>query len=115
MASYPANFKSGPQPADWVRDKGRVVIDRVFQLQQDRQFHYALYAPLGNQTLLRLLDSFWTAFSDFLMDSARDPELDLADHVAILEAIKTRDLDRAQRALRHNLLSMQDSVHKASR
>jgi len=101
------------QAADWVRDKGRVVVDRVFQVEQDKQFHHALYAPLGNQTLLRLLETFWTAFGDLLIDSARDPELDLADHVAILEAIKAHDWDRAQQALQHNLLSMQDNIRTA--
>ncbi len=100
------------QPADWVREKGRVVIDRVFQTEQDKQFHRALYTPLGNKTLIGLLETFWTAFGEFLIDFPGDPESDLADHVAILEAIKARDLDRARQALRQNLLSMQNNIRK---
>ena len=101
------------QPADWLRDKGEVVVDRVFQVEQDRQFHRALYTGLDNDMLVKLLDVFWLASASILVDQPAHPETDLTDHVEILEAIKARDLDAARSALERNLLRMQDRVRHA--
>jgi ABC-type sugar transport system substrate-binding protein/DNA-binding transcriptional regulator YhcF (GntR family) len=102
------------QAADWLRDKGQVVIDQVFQFDQDRQFHRALYSGVRNDMLTGLLNVFWTAFGNFLLDFPGNPEADLSDHVEILEALKARDLDRARQALSQNLLRMQERVRYAT-
>ena len=68
---------------------------------------------LCNRALIGFLDTFWTAFGEFLIDFPADAELDLADHVAILEAIKARDLDQARQALQQNLRRMQDNMRKS--
>jgi len=98
------------RPADWVRDKGQAVIDRVFQIEQDRQFHRALFAPLGNHSLVQLLDVFWTAFGDFLVNHQSEQDVDFAQHAAVLEAVKAGDPGRAQQALLDYLLRMQEHL-----
>ena len=101
------------QPADWLRDKGEVVVDHVFQVEQDRQFHRALYTALGNEMLVRLLDVFWLASANILVDHPAHPETDLSDHIDILAAIKAHDLDGALAALERNLLRMQERIRHA--
>ena len=70
--------------------------------EQDRRFHQILFEPLGNTTLLKLLDIFWRTYQD----AARTHDMrntDLVgtyrDHAAIFEAVRDQDVERAQIAL----------------
>jgi len=69
---------------------------------EDRRFHQLLFAALGNQILLSLLDVFWLTFNKAsahadLHDT--DPLRTAADHAAIVEAIAAGDVEATRRAL----------------
>ena len=83
------------------RMHARAVQGRSFA-EEDQQFHQALFACLGNATLLHLLDVFWLAFfkaaDDVTLENA-DPLRTWADHQAIVEAIAARDTALARQRL----------------
>lgn len=68
----------------------------------DRQFHQVLFAPLGNGTLLKLLDIFWRTYQETsrIADMRNpDPLSTYEDHAAIAAAVRSRDVDAARLAL----------------
>lgn len=83
------------------RMHARALQGRSFA-EEDQQFHQALFASLGNATLLHLLDVFWLAFfkaaDDVTLENA-DPLRTWADHHAIVDAIATRDTTLARQRL----------------
>jgi DNA-binding FadR family transcriptional regulator len=98
---------------DWEEGSRGGQADLGFHLESERQFHHALYTPLGNRTLMILLDVFWTALGDYLLNYRSEPEVDLADHVAILSALQAHDPILAQQAVLRHLLRIQDRVRVA--
>lgn len=70
--------------------------------EEDRQFHQILFAPLGNGTLLKLLDIFWRTYQETsrIADMRNpDPLSTYEDHAAIAAAVQTRDVEAARQAL----------------
>lgn len=70
--------------------------------EEDRAFHQALFAPLGNAMLLTLLDAFWHVFhkvSGTARLETQDPVKTCRDHVAIVQAVRARDLPAARHCL----------------
>jgi len=68
----------------------------------DRQFHRLLYGCLGNQLLMRLLETFWDVFEEFAIEDVRQdpaPEVSYHDHVRLFEAVRQRDATRAKNIL----------------
>lgn len=67
----------------------------------DERFHCTLYGALGNETMLKLFETFWVAFATF--DKAPvDPQskLNMVDvHAAIVQAIKQGDVELAKSRL----------------
>lgn len=69
----------------------------------DREFHEALYGPLGNALVPQLLAAFWTVFRR--VSGARGwhddpaPELTARRHRDIVTALRAHDVEGAQRAL----------------
>lgn len=80
----------------------RAVRNEPF-VEEDRRFHQLLFEHLGNATLLRLLDIFWLAFREASKFDEHIQDLDPVrthrDHVAIADAVKTRDNAAAGEAL----------------
>lgn len=77
-------------------------------LREDREFHQRLFINLGNQVLLKLLDIFWIVFrkaaqhADVLDTKPvidTKPMSTYLDHVAIVNAIKAKDVAAARAAL----------------
>jgi DNA-binding FadR family transcriptional regulator len=69
---------------------------------EDRRFHQVLFEPLGNQTLLKLLDVFWLTYREASrhMDMGNpDPISTYQDHAAIYEAVAATDVAEARTAL----------------
>jgi DNA-binding FadR family transcriptional regulator len=85
-----------------VAEMGRKAeLGRPF-FTEDRRFHQLLFTPLGNSTLLKLLDVFWLTFSKAATHADledRAPDRTYRDHVAILDAIAAHDVEGARRAL----------------
>jgi DNA-binding FadR family transcriptional regulator len=80
----------------------------------DKQFHDILYQTLNNQTLLKLLEVFWLAYDklDIAGIHAADPVEELADHRAILEAIKHGDPDLTRQRLLANFTHFQSRIER---
>ena len=74
----------------------------------DQAFHRALYTPLDNETLVKLIDVFWMAFGEFVGDYRNDPVPDLEEHKRILDAVRARDVSSARRAIRQNIARNQE-------
>jgi DNA-binding FadR family transcriptional regulator len=71
-------------------------------LAEDREFHQRLFANVGNQVLLKLLDIFSIFFRKVAQHADvtdTSPTSTLQDHVAIVQAIKARDEEAARAAL----------------
>jgi DNA-binding FadR family transcriptional regulator len=69
---------------------------------EDRRFHQILFAPLGNQTLLKLLDVFWLTYREASRRTDMrnpDPQSTYEDHAAIYEAVAASDVAKARAAL----------------
>jgi DNA-binding FadR family transcriptional regulator len=83
---------------------------------EDRRFHQLLFAPLGNATLLNLLDVFWLTFNQASVHAdLRDtnPARTYRDHVAILEAIAARDVEGARWALDQHYDGLKERLARA--
>ena len=81
--------------------------------EEDRRFHQVLFAPLGNQTLLKLLDVFWLTFSE----ASRHVDLlnpyvvpTYQDHAAIAAAVAAGDVEEARAALDHHYAGLTDRL-----
>lgn len=91
-------------------DRLRQLVDQMREraergemlFEEDPDFHRALFEPLNNHVLLRLLDLFWLAFhkaaeqADILDPNPRRTYL---DHAAILTAVAAQDTEQARLAL----------------
>ncbi len=70
--------------------------------EEDRAFHKALFRPLENDMLLRMIDTFWEVFyraSGWNQLETRDPIATWRDHVAIVEVVTVRDAELARERL----------------
>ncbi|MFG2632868.1 FadR/GntR family transcriptional regulator [Streptomyces sp. NPDC048362] len=69
----------------------------------DRAFHATLYRGLDNVLLSEVLEAFWDAFHRArrdLVDAERDPRITCHQHREILDAVRSGDSPRAERAIR---------------
>ncbi|GGW80934.1 transcriptional regulator [Streptomyces lomondensis] len=69
----------------------------------DREFHEVLYASLGNDLVPQLLAAFWTVFRRVSGARGRpddpSPEITVRRHRDIVDALRARDAEGAQRAM----------------
>lgn len=82
---------------------------------EDAAFHRALFTPLGNSILLRLLDIFWEVLRRLRepIEVERDPIGSFERHRKIFEAIRERDVEKARLALAEHFVSIKERVQKA--
>lgn len=69
---------------------------------EDRKFHQILFENLHNKTLLKLLDVFWLTFnrySKYVDRESVSAQILYERHLAILNAVKNKDVESAQTAL----------------
>lgn len=104
----------------------RAMVDRMWThvddpdalAADDRAFHRALLADLGNETVLKLLDVFWRAFRtavervDLRTD---DPKRTIEDHAAIVEAVAAGDAEGARAALERHYHGIAGRLRRAQR
>ena len=94
------------------------VDDADARAADDRAFHRALLADLGNETVLKLLDVFWRAFRtavervDLRTD---DPARTTRDHAAIVEAGAGGDAAGARAALERHYHGIAGRLRRAQR
>jgi DNA-binding FadR family transcriptional regulator len=73
--------------------------------ETDRAFHATLYRCLRNPLLGEVLEAFWDAFHNVrkdLVDLPQDPEVTCRQHREILDAVRSGDTLRAERAIREH-------------
>ncbi|MFF9088001.1 FadR/GntR family transcriptional regulator [Streptomyces sp. NPDC014991] len=71
--------------------------------ETDRAFHATLYRGLDNVLLGEVLEAFWDAFHRVqrdLVDLPQDPRVTCRQHREILDAVRSGDSLRAERAIR---------------
>lgn len=71
--------------------------------EEDRSFHRMLYAPLGNGSLLSLIDIFWVVYNALAVKAVpqdEDPLLTVRAHRELFEAVRSRDPVLARERMR---------------
>ncbi|MFD8940399.1 FadR/GntR family transcriptional regulator [Streptomyces sp. NPDC059578] len=81
--------------------------------ETDRAFHAALYRGLGNLLLGEVLEAFWDAFHRVrtdLVDVPQDPRVTCRQHREILDAVRSGDVLRAERAIQDHFGHVRDRL-----
>jgi DNA-binding FadR family transcriptional regulator len=81
--------------------------------EEDRAFHRALFEPLENRLLIKLLDIFWITFHKVSrgVDLPRNELMQTyRDHAAILEAVKAGDVEQTRRSLQNHYHGIEGRV-----
>ncbi|MFI6344406.1 FadR/GntR family transcriptional regulator [Streptomyces sp. NPDC050560] len=83
----------------------------------DRAFHATLYRGLGNPLLGEVLEAFWDAFHQVrtdLVDEPPDPRDTHRQHREILDAVRSGDARRAERAIRDHFGNLRTRLDSAT-
>lgn len=99
--------------AEW---KGRVKAQEDPR-DIDEEFHRILYGTLNNEMLMKLFEVFWIAFEnldDPVIQDARPAEHDYKNHLALFEAIRDRDPDRARELMIPHFGHLQQRIRLAT-
>ena len=96
----------------WSRaiQTGESTVELAREL--DEGFHRSLYTCLKNNMLMKLIEVFWVAFAEFIGPYRAEPSIDLAEHVAILEAVKAKDRLRARQAVLANIRRNEERMQR---
>ncbi|MGI5139760.1 MULTISPECIES: FadR/GntR family transcriptional regulator [unclassified Streptomyces] len=115
--------------AGWLPERDLVelgaLVDRMEQqaaegaglAETDRAFHAALYRGLGNALLGEVLEAFWDAFHRVrtdLVDLPQDPKVTCRQHREILDAVRSGDSARAEKAIREHFLGIRTRLTAAT-
>lgn len=97
--------------AEWRR---RIDVGES-HVELDEAFHRTLYMSLNNSTLLGLFRVFWIVFQTLDIDAIRttDPELGVAEHELLLDAIRARDAMLARQRLIEHFGHVQERIDRA--
>jgi DNA-binding FadR family transcriptional regulator len=101
------------------------LVDRMEQqaaegadlAETDRAFHATLYRRLGNALLGEVLEAFWDAFHRVrtdLVDLPQDPKVTCRQHREILDAVRSGDSARAEKAIREHFLGIRTRLTAAT-
>jgi DNA-binding FadR family transcriptional regulator len=77
---------------------------------EDRKFHRMLYTPLGNKSLIGLIDIFWVIYHSLAIQSLgmdRQPVATVAAHRDLLAAVKARDTALAAQRMREHFRNLE--------
>lgn len=95
----------------------RVKAERGERFQEeDRAFHRALFAVVGNQMIIQLIDVFWRAFDESstrLRLESHDPIATYQLHADIAAAVARRDRAEAHRMLERHYSELQARMARA--
>ncbi|WP_428954475.1 FadR/GntR family transcriptional regulator [Streptomyces sp. cg35] len=83
-------------------EKEAAAPDAAVAAATDRAFHATLYRSLGNPLLGEVMEAFWEAFHRVrtdLVDVPQDPVVTCRQHREILDAVRSGDMIRAERAI----------------
>lgn len=83
---------------------------------EDRQFHHLLYTPLGNASLLSLIDIFWTVYNALavkVVPADDNPLRTVQAHRDLFDAVRRRDPALSRQRLRQHFLNIELRVGHA--
>ncbi|MEO8133818.1 MAG: FadR/GntR family transcriptional regulator [Betaproteobacteria bacterium] len=89
-----------------LRDQASMLDDPVSFQISDREFHSALYAACGNALLCDVVNDFYDYALDYRRQALKRPGAiarSVADHRAIVTALKARDAAMVVAAMHHHL------------
>lgn len=90
----------------WNGEMEAVVRRGEMPIEQDLQFHRALFKATGNETfyeLSEILTSFFTKIREQHFDNTEDRIVSCGEHTRIVHYIRDKDLGRAQSEMRTHL------------
>lgn len=82
----------------------------------DRSFHRMLYTPLGNDSLIRLIDIFWVIYHSLAVQAIgtdHDPLTTVKVHRELLDAIRARDVALATQRMRDHFRNLETRMARA--
>ena len=85
-------------------------------LDKDLDFHRAIYRPIGNRVLERLLDMFCIIYQNLRDKSlfvTRDPLAEVSHHEEILQAIEAKDAALAQQLITEHFSGIKERLKAA--
>lgn len=83
---------------------------------EDRAFHSLLYRPLGNESLQRLIDSFWVIYHSLAVENVgldHRPMETLKAHRDLLDAVASRDVAASTQQLRQHFHNLEARLARA--
>lgn len=84
--------------------------------EEDRAFHRMLYGPLGNQSLISLLDIFWIVYHAVpirTITTDLQPTTTVQDHRDIIEAVRRRDVALARQRVLDHFRNIEGRIRRA--
>ncbi len=87
-----------------------------FFLDKDLDFHRALYRPVGNRVLAKLLDMFCGVYQnvrDKSLSVSTDPLAEVDHHEQILRAVEAKDAALAQQLITEHFSGIKDRIKAA--
>jgi len=87
-------------------------------IEEDREFHRALFSGLKNEILLRLLDTFWLTYTKAAEHSDIQPTYPMRvalDHVAVLDAVLSGDVVEAKTTLERHYVGIVEQLNRGRR
>jgi DNA-binding FadR family transcriptional regulator len=92
------------------------ALSGEYFLDKDLEFHAAIYRPVNNHVLTKLLDVFHTIYRnlrDRSLLATRNPAAEVGNHEEILGAIEARDTELAQQLIRHHFVGIKERISAA--
>jgi DNA-binding FadR family transcriptional regulator len=83
---------------------------------EDRSFHRMLYEPLGNASLLSLIDIFWVVYNALAVRQVaedRDPLHTVRAHRELFAAVRSRDAALVKQRLRQHFRDIEERFAQA--
>ncbi len=90
-------------------------VDSYF-LDKDLEFHRAIYRPIGNNVLAKLLDVFCAIYQnlrDKTLSLVKDPLAEVEHHEQILKSIEAKDVPLAEQYIREHFSGIKKRIQAA--
>ncbi|MFJ4849723.1 MULTISPECIES: FadR/GntR family transcriptional regulator [unclassified Streptomyces] len=107
---------AGTIPPERLDELDALASRMVTDPDADRAFHALLYATCDNELVLQLMDLFWSVYQDVgsALAPADDPvERIIANHRAVVGALRTGDAGAARAAMRRHFTDVRARVSSA--
>ncbi|MEU6346186.1 FCD domain-containing protein [Streptomyces sp. NPDC046977] len=104
---------AGTIPPERLDELDALASRMVTDPDADRTFHALLYATCDNELVLQLMDLFWSVYQDVgsALAPADDPvERVIANHRAVVGALRTGDAGAARAAMRRHFTDVRARV-----